>query len=34
MQPTKYVLVWITTLAGGGANNASGIGEITYRSAK
>jgi hypothetical protein len=34
MQPTKYVLVWITTLAGGGNNNGSGIGEITYRSAK
>jgi hypothetical protein len=34
MQPTKYVLVWITTLAGGGNNNGSGIGEITYLSAK
>jgi hypothetical protein len=29
-QPSQYVLVWITTLAGGGANNQSSIGEITY----
>jgi hypothetical protein len=34
MQPTRYVLVWITTLAGGGSNNGSGIGEITYHQTK
>lgn len=33
-QPTQYVLVWITTLAGSGGNNQSSIGEITYLSAK
>jgi hypothetical protein len=34
MQPTRYILVWITTLAGGGSNNGSGIGEITYHQTK
>ena len=33
-QPGQYVLVWITTLAGGGANNESAIGEITYLQAR
>ncbi|HEX4704681.1 MAG TPA: protein kinase family protein [Pseudonocardiaceae bacterium] len=33
-QPTQFVLVWITTLAGGGSNNGSAIGEITYIPAK
>jgi hypothetical protein len=33
-QPAQYVLVWITKLAGGGQNNESAIGEITYLPAK
>ncbi|HVV19203.1 MAG TPA: protein kinase family protein [Pseudonocardiaceae bacterium] len=33
-QPTQYVLVWITTLAGSGADNESSIGEITYVQSK
>jgi len=32
-QPGQYLLVWITTLSGGGNNNQSSIGEITYRKA-
>jgi len=33
-QPSQYILVWITTLAGGGNTNGSAIGEITYVQAK
>ncbi|HEX4721275.1 MAG TPA: protein kinase family protein [Pseudonocardiaceae bacterium] len=33
-QPSQYVMVWITTLAGGGNSNESAIGEITYLQAK
>jgi hypothetical protein len=33
-QPTQYVLLWITKLAGGGSTNGSAIGEITYLPAK
>jgi hypothetical protein len=29
-QPSQYILVWITTLAGSAGNNQSSIGEITY----
>jgi hypothetical protein len=29
-QPTQYVVVWITTLAGGGGQNQSSIAEIAY----
>lgn len=34
MQPSQYLLVWITTLSGGGNNNQSSIGEISYLQAK
>jgi hypothetical protein len=34
MQPGQYVMVWITKLAGGGSQNASTIGELTYRQAQ
>jgi hypothetical protein len=33
-QPSQYILVWITKLAGGGNTNGSAIGEITYVQAK
>lgn len=33
-QPSRYVMVWITKLAGGGSQNSSQIGELTYRKAK
>jgi hypothetical protein len=33
-QPARYVLLWITKLAGGGADNESAIGELTYLPAK
>ncbi|HKN95699.1 MAG TPA: protein kinase family protein [Pseudonocardiaceae bacterium] len=33
MQPSQYVMVWITKLAGGGSHNESAIGELTFRKA-
>lgn len=33
-QGTRYVMVWITKLAGGGSQNSSAIGEITYLKTK
>jgi hypothetical protein len=33
-QASQYVMVWITKLAGGGTENSSAIGEITYLQAK